>query len=195
MKNFEQRKAEIFKRSEIRIKKRKRIRAQVLALCLPLCVCITILAVIFIPSVDDKGYVGSENLSGVSDGSSPYLYSLLQVTTDTLTQNINIEDEQTIENIYYTISSMFESQDDFVLKDEQILEPGSDKSNDITKDDNSDKGQSKSEYSGYTITFTDKFGNKKIYTLKENVLTSDMTSQEIILTESQLLKLKLFLGI
>ena len=42
MRSFEERKAEVFRRSENRIKERKRNRNRILAMCIPICLVITV---------------------------------------------------------------------------------------------------------------------------------------------------------
>ena len=49
MKNFEQTRAEIFRRSEERIKERKRNRRRALALCVPLCLAVLVCSARFLP--------------------------------------------------------------------------------------------------------------------------------------------------
>ena len=55
MRNFEERKAEVFRRSENRLKKRKRNVKRVLALCIPLCLILTIFLVTMLPGMIPVG--------------------------------------------------------------------------------------------------------------------------------------------
>ena len=45
MRSFEERKAEVFRRSENRIKERRKARSRALAVCIPLCLIITVWSV------------------------------------------------------------------------------------------------------------------------------------------------------
>ena len=70
MRNFEERKAEVFRRSENRIKERKRNRNRILALCVPLCLILTVMSVTMLPSmlsIGDKNSAADElgNMAGV----------------------------------------------------------------------------------------------------------------------------------
>lgn len=42
----------------------------------------------------------------------------------------------------------------------------------------------------YSVTFTNKYGNKLVYTLDNNTLVCQQTKRRIVLTDEQLLKLK-----
>ena len=70
MRNFEERKAEVFRRSENRIKERKRNRNRILAMCIPLCLVLTIFSVVMIPGMLPVGTDNAENLGFVSDGTA-----------------------------------------------------------------------------------------------------------------------------
>ena len=70
MRNFEERKAEVFRRSEKRIKERKRNRNRILAMCIPLCLVLTIFSVMMIPGMLPVGTDNAENetMGHISDG-------------------------------------------------------------------------------------------------------------------------------
>ena len=53
MRNFEERKAEVFRRSEKRIKERKQRRNHMLMACIPLVLCLTIFGAFLFPQMDD----------------------------------------------------------------------------------------------------------------------------------------------
>ena len=53
MRNFEERKAEVFRRSEKRIKERKQRRNHILMTCIPLVLCLTIFGAFLFPQMDD----------------------------------------------------------------------------------------------------------------------------------------------
>jgi len=53
MRNFEERKAEVFRRSEKRIKARKQRRNHILMACIPLALCLAILSAFLFPQLDD----------------------------------------------------------------------------------------------------------------------------------------------
>ncbi len=51
MRSFEERKAEVFRRSENRIKERKRNRNRILAMCIPICLVITVWSIMILPTM------------------------------------------------------------------------------------------------------------------------------------------------
>lgn len=51
MRSFEERKAEVFRRSENRIKERRKARSRALAVCIPLCLIITVWSVMVLPAM------------------------------------------------------------------------------------------------------------------------------------------------
>ena len=51
MKSFEERKAEVFRRSENRIKERRKARSRALTVCIPLCLIITVWSVMVLPAM------------------------------------------------------------------------------------------------------------------------------------------------
>ena len=61
MRNFEERKAEVFRRSEKRIKERKARRKHILMACIPLVLCITLLGAFLFPGAtpEDPSFNGS----------------------------------------------------------------------------------------------------------------------------------------
>lgn len=51
MRSFEERKAEVFRRSENRIKERRKARSRALAVCIPLCLIIAVWSVMVLPAM------------------------------------------------------------------------------------------------------------------------------------------------
>ena len=66
MRNFEERKAEVFRRSEKRIKERKQRRNHILMACIPLVLCITLLGAFLFPGAapEDPGNPTFDGLAG-----------------------------------------------------------------------------------------------------------------------------------
>ena len=77
MKNFEQTRAEIFRRSEERIKERKRNRRRALALCVPLCLAVLVCSARFLPllfpSQNDTAPNGTDGIKMPHQERSPAL--------------------------------------------------------------------------------------------------------------------------
>ena len=66
MRNFEERKAEVFRRSENRIKERKRNRNRILAMCVPLCLILTMFSVTILPAMLPAGMDNAPGADGLS---------------------------------------------------------------------------------------------------------------------------------
>lgn len=81
MRNFEERKTEVFRRSEKRIKERKQRRNNILMTCIPLVLCLTIFGAFLFPQMDDlkqapessneqfSGAMGTDEVGGLFAGS------------------------------------------------------------------------------------------------------------------------------
>ena len=204
MRNFDERKAEIFRRSEIRIKERKRNRKRILALCIPLCLCIAILSVIYLPdmmiSSDKNNSTEEMNMADGVENSSEFIYTSLEITSNatatsgTVTSDIEKVD---IENLYNIIQSAFAVEDDSV-QSSQEQNTETQKGESAAGGENhsaSDQTQTLTKNIIYTITFSGENGLKTIYTLDGNLLTNTATKQEILLTDNQLLELQKAFGL
>ena len=80
MRSFEERKAEVFRRSENRIKERRKARSRALAVCIPLCLIITVWSVMVLPAmlpVNNKKSGATderaENTSGAAYSQNEYV--------------------------------------------------------------------------------------------------------------------------
>lgn len=201
MRNFDERKAEIFRRSENRIKERKRNRNRILALCVPLCLCIAILSVIYLPdmmiSPDKSNTAGDMNMAGGVENSSGFVYTSFEITSTKTAKSDT--DKQNIENIYNIIQSAFTVNDysDDVEQETttdrsefpQEQKPSTQKGESTLKgEDNYSTGlvESFSKGVAYTLTFTADNGQKIVYTLCDNILTNETTNESVTVTEDQL---------
>lgn len=196
MRNFSERRAEIFRRSENRIKARKRNRNRILACCIPLCLCIAILSVIYLPdmmiSSDKSNNAEDMNMAGGVENESGFIYTSLEITSNVTAKNDT--DKENIENIYNIIQSAFTVEDDEETAtniDEfpQTQKPESQKGESATKgEDNYSTNTSQSFGEGvvYTFTFTADNGQKTVYTLCDDILTNETTNESVTVTEDQL---------
>ena len=197
MRNFDERKAEIFRRSENRIKERKRNRNRILALCVPLCLCIAILSVIYLPDMmisSDKSNTAEDmNMAGGFNGTSGFIYTSLDITDyNGLSDYTKKEtDKVNIENIYNIIQSAFADEDDKETIEMQDKLPETQKGEGATKGDANGENHSSSHPSGtsYFLTFYTEDGKQIIYVLYENNLTNNATNESVILSKEQLSKL------
>lgn len=200
MRNFDERKAEIFRRSENRIKERKRNRNRILALCVPLCLCIAILSVIYLPdmmiSPDKSNTAEDMNMAGGVENSSGFIYTSFEITSTKVAKSDT--DKQNIENIYNIIQSAFTDNDysddveqETADKSEfpQEQKPSTQKGESALKGDenfSTDLVEFFSKGVTYTLTFTADNGQKIVYTLCDNILTNETTNESVTVTEDQL---------
>ena len=200
MRNLDERKAEIFRRSENRIKERKRNRNRIFALCVPLCLCIAILSVIYLPdmmiSPDKSNTAEDMNMAGGVENSSGFIYTSFEITSTKVAKSDT--DKQNIENIYNIIQSAFADNDysddveqETADKSEfpQEQKPSTQKGESALKGDenfSTDLVEFFSKGVTYTLTFTADNGQKIVYTLCDNILTNETTNESVTVTEDQL---------
>lgn len=200
MRNFDERKAEIFRRSENRIKERRRNRNRILALCVPLCLCIAILSVIYLPdmmiSPDKSNTAEDMNMAGGVENSSGFVYTSFEITSTKTAKSDT--DKQNIENIYNIIQSAFtvndyshdveqETTDKSEFPQEQ--KPSTQKGEGALKgEENYSTGLVEFFSKGvtYTLTFTADNGQNMTYTLCDGILTNETTNESVTVTEDQL---------
>ena len=195
MRNFEERKAEIFRRSENRIIERKRKHRQLLAFCIPFCV-VCIFSAAIIPSLpfatDDSAAESNIAIFDSADKSDEdlsagELHSYVTVAIDGINkQQYTVTAASSVDGIfelfdeifsYYDISDFSETAsntaDSSTLKDA----PSEDKiNNSITVELNNN-------------------GSKRILTLDGNSLSDTANNIEIELSDEQLNELKTALGL
>lgn len=199
MRNFEERKAEVFRRSEKRIKERKRNRNRILAMCIPLCLLITVLSVTILPSLlpaYNKNMANDgtpEAVGGLTSTSAEFVS--VSVSGDGLTQQtgILVENMDKVAQIYYSIDSAFVNAGESDNKHSA----GSGTTEEKVEDygDNFSQSESTNLASGYMITFTTGIGTQSVYTLNGYVLTDNDTNKSVTLTDTQRLQILDQLGL
>ena len=198
MRNFEERKAEVFRRSENRIKERKRNRNRILALCIPLCLIVTVWSVMILPAMlpASKNNDGAENymdIAGGVDGSEARYVCVEVMSTGTATQSAILKDDaDEVAQIYYTVQSSFVNSGGG--NKESAKEEAED---DALTDENKDYSQSGTTNlsSGFRIIFSTENGAQTIYSLSGDTLINETTKQETILAEDQRSNLLNMLGL
>ena len=189
--------AEVFRRSEKRIKERKRNRNRILALCIPLCLIVTVWSVMILPAMlpasksNDNAAMG-ENI-GSADGTEAAFVRVEVMSTGSATQSfIQKDDANEVEQIYYNVQSSFVSSGEGNNGSAESAE------DDAMTEENKDYSQSGTTtdlFSGYRIIFTAENGIQKIYSLVGDKLINEATKQETILTEDQRSNLLNMLGL
>ncbi len=208
MRNFEERKAEVFRRSESRIKARKRKRNRILALCIPLCLMLTICSVTILPAMlpFETDNTENEHFGSISDGVADadgegnpgpvHNFVLVDVKgTDAQAQyHSTISDAPSVNGVFeqlYAILIPHESHDDIVgeFSDGVISVPAGDGFDELKDYANDTKASS------YIITMTTANGVKRTFALTDNKLYDAKFNIEINLTDEQASGLKAALGL
>ena len=207
MRSFEERKAEVFLRSENRIKVRNRKRKQILAICIPLCLIVTAFSFTLFPRMLFDGTDGAENNMGSLSSeledkemaqNSSIAHDFISVDVkgtgaqsqyhSTITDPIRISG--VFEEIYHILIP-YELHHDIVggLAEGSTDLPDSNVSDEVKDSTGSTKA------SGYVITMTDSNGVNRTFTFTEDKLYDSELELEIDLTGEQIHGLKSALGL
>ena len=190
--------AEVFRRSEKRIKERKRNRNRILAFCIPLCLIVTVWSIMILPAMmpasksDNNAGEGMDIMESV-DGTAAAYVRVEVMSTGTATQSAILKDDaDEVAQIYYTVQSSFVNSGGG--NKESAREEAED---DALTDENKDYSQSGTTNlsSGFRIIFTTENGAQTIYSLSEDKLINETTKQETILTKDQRTNLLNMLGL
>ena len=208
MRNFEERKAEVFRRSENRIKKRKRNRNRILALFIPLCLIVTVWSVTILPSIFSFGtkkshnedivniYNETEESTGAVNTGSRHSFVSVDVrgTGANAEHHSEFTDTSDVENVFeriYNILIPYESHRD-------IVGDFDDKSKGVMSGNSSEQNKTSlnnTKSSSYIITMTTASGYKRIFKLTDNKLYDSQLGIEINLNNEQINALKSSLGL
>ena len=198
MRNFEERKAEVFRRSENRIKERKRNRNRILAFCIPLCLIVTVWSIMILPAImpankSDNNAGEGMDIMGSVDGTDIAFVRVEVMSSGTATQSTILKDDaDEVAQIYYTVQSSF------VSSGEGNKESANDKAeDDALTEENKDYSQSGTTNlsSRFRIIFTTENGAQTVYSLSGDKLINETTKQETILTKDQRTNLLNMLGL
>lgn len=192
MRSFEQRIAEIQRRSEKILLARKKRRKHVLLACIPLVLCIGVYTVCVLPAMAPARDTAPESiteapLKDAAMGSLVCSYEKVQIQSleTTSTYGHTIADRVAITKIYSAILDIYPEGGD-------ALSP--EKGNNGT----ATGGRGEVVYgqpSGYRITFTTADGTTDVYVLQEDTLTKLRTGEAAALTQTQQQQLYALLGI
>lgn len=179
--------AEVFRRSEKRIKERKRNRNRILMCCIPLLICITVFSTAILPAMmpAKKGENLSDNCSdmaGNADDTNVAYVSVEVINVGTATQSTILKDDaDEVAQICYTLQSSFENSGG------DNKESVNDMEDDGLVEDNKDFSQSGTTNlsSEFRIIFTTENGSQTIYSLSGYKLINETTKQETLLTADQ----------
>ena len=212
MRNFEERKAEVFRRSENRIKERKRNRNHILAMCIPLCLVLTIFSFAMLPQFLPKNMDDAENemIGNIYDemedtddkentGASSLVHNFVFVdvrgTGSQSQHHSSVSDTSKINDVFeqiYTILIPYESHDEIAG---DFLESEADDSlKDVATGESVDTSEN-IKTSGYVVTMSTSNGATRTFTLTENKLYDNQFNIEVELTNEQIHNLKSALGL
>lgn len=190
--------AEVFRRSEKRIKERKRNRNRILAFCIPLCLIVTVWSIMILPAMmpaskSDNNAGEGMDIMGSVDGTAAAYVRVEVMSTGTATQSAILKDDaDEVAQIYYTVQSSFVNYGGG--NKESAKEEAED---DALTDENKDYSQSGTTNlsSGFRIIFSTENGAQTIYSLSGDKLINETTKQETILAEDQRSNLLNMLGL
>ena len=195
MRNFEERKAEVFRRSDKRIKERKQRRQRILMTCIPLVLCLTIFGAFLFPQLNNnmqapEGMPESETQAAMG-----------QDENQSMTCSIaEIKVSGNGVSIRYTDAA------DLLLISDQLNTYGTraPETSGATNEDGSDRSENADDVVGgvadsvnaaYTITLITHEGEKTEYRLVGNTLLNQTTNQAYTLTYEQAKELREILGV
>ena len=190
--------AEVFRRSEKRIKERKRNRNRILAFCIPLCLIVTVWSIMILPAImpaNKSNNAAGEgmDMAGSVDGTAAAYVRVEVMSTGTAMQSAILKDDaDEVAQIYYTMQSSFVNSGGG--NKESAKEEAED---DALTDENRDYSQSGTTNlsSGFRIIFSTENGAQTIYSLSGDKLINETTKQETILAEDQRSNLLNMLGL
>ena len=210
MKNLNEYKEEIFRRSEEKIlertEKNKRTKKLLLTLCVPLCLTVVISSVIILPSLiqGDKVSYEKDMVIDDADGAAPidtvitdYLYADISFGDDGKLNRI--DDPEKINALSELIRCAY--ADSYLYYD--ITERGE---NAQSRDDGDDmvdnemqdaveESVSENEAESYTITLTAPDGYKKIIIIEGNTIIDPELDMDVTLKENRLEELRELLSL
>ena len=189
MRNFEERKAEVFRRSEKRIKERKQRRNHMLMACIPLVLCLTIFGAFLFPQMDDfkqapessneqfSGTMGKDEIGGLFAGS-------VEVSGNGVSSYYtSVENVQGIMRLINGIVAVPETNDGDDLRDY------------ITDESTSTDANENYQENCYKIVVHRSDGTSTEYLLVGSRLIDQNTQQEFPVSEDTMKDLKNALGI
>jgi len=199
MRNFEERKAEVFRRSEKRIKARKQRRNHILMACIPLVLCITLFSVFFLPglSANTKEPGVADDAAGELIANKSESLSCAYTKIDVTGNGISLS--YTKASDILSISNQLASC--MVIEPENSTSVGEETRGDDFKNESVEDsyiaitGATSAAGTGYVITLTLHEGGTIAYRLTGNSLLDMAENKTYKLTPAQLKELNELLGI
>lgn len=186
--------AEVFRRSEKRIKERRKKRNRILALVIPLCLIVTVFSATVLPEMMPLIRTKSDAAEMVGDSSgsgSPFCsYTAVEIQNIGLSPERygKVTDKVAVTNLFNSIHSLFADVDGKVPNGSESFEA-------VESDENYGQPEASSKSKGYTIIFTTDDGSQSVYNLSENTLLNVNTNETAVLSDAQIEELLAFFGI
>lgn len=186
--------AEVFRRSEKRIRERRRKRARVLAVCVPVCLVVAVWsAAVFPPMIlaeENSNHVGFPGMADKAEGSLVRPYTAVEIQGGLFPEEHDgkVTDAAAAAEMFRAVDSLFADADN----------SGWDFSGNVPSDENTaDRVQTESTdiWRGYTITFMAEDGSQAVYRLRENTLVKVSTGETVFLSDAQAAGLLAVLGL
>ncbi len=186
MRDLNDYKAEIFRRSEEKIKERRRNRNRILAFCIPLCLVFAAVTFAKLPGIS----VYDENVSNVSD--TEFIQVEVQEPDDKLQSKVVTTDTKVVSDVYRVIQSAFDAevQENSTANDYSYTNTTSTFDDMVVQDSLSLFSSSK-----YEMVFTTANGESFSYTLNGTELTDNATRKKVTLTNKQCFEIQSKLGL
>ena len=183
MRELNECKAEVFRRSENRIRERRKMRNCVLAWCVPFVLCISVCSVMIWAAMM-PGDKSNETIGESIDESYVCSYTevVIQNANSTYGDFQRVTDKAEVTRLFEAIYSLYDG-DCLVSDANEEFKSGSES----IKNEN--------ENTSYIISFITEDGSETVYTLNNNYLLDANKGVEIILDDAQLSELKVVFGI
>ena len=191
MRNFEERKAEVFRRSENRIKERKRNRNRVLTLCIPICLVLMVWSVATLPPLftqksndaeyEDDGSLNGDTAPGSMGGfiEESKTHNFVSVSVKGKDYDAEITDAAGVGNVFDNIYNVFEENGGY----KDMIGDCAENEDDVYKDLVT---ESTLERERYIITMKSVDGAERIFILDGNILYDQAFDKKISLRKGQL---------
>ena len=188
MRSFEERVAEINRRSEKILQDRKTRRKHILFACVPLVLCIGFCAAFILPNGSPAKDTAPENVTeapkdGMAAGSLVCSYETVHIQSPAYARTVT--DRASVAKIYGAILDIYPEESDAIASGQGNKGSATD-------------GRGEQIYGqagGYGITFTTADGTEDVYVLQGNVLEKLRTGETVALTAEQQYNLYAALGL
>lgn len=186
--------AEVFRRSEKRIRERARNRSRVFAVCLPVCLIVTVWSVIIFSGImptADTSDLAQYSGEMVENAERDPVYIAVEIQDAGLFPKEHCEkvtDTAAVAEMFRAIHALFADADGSNQFDSMSIPAAEDNAN-------SDLAEPAGIWKDYTITFTTEEGSQAVYHLSGNTLLNVSTHEAVFLSDAQAAGLLAVLGI